>query len=393
MVITSLIRKVFFSVITILFATNSFSADLVRIYALAEKNDPVYQQEISTHRAILESKPQAWSQLLPSLDISANTRRNAQDITTSGSSIGADGEIDFNSHGYSLNLSQPLFRRDRFIALSQADSQIKESEAKLAKSQQNLIVSVSESYFNVLRGLDNLVFAEIETKSLNRQLEQANQRFEVGLSAITDVQEAQAGYDLAVAQEIVAINAIDNAKEEIRELTGEYIDDFDGLSENIALIRPDPEEIDSFIAVTENDQTNLLSALLAKHLGVRQTLIHVSTTEYIPAMKVIGLDAVVSKNMCTVTEILEYIKSDEKHLITNFEDVEVEAIELRPNPGSIVTRKILGNIKFPNSSIIGSINHRGHVSIPHADTQISDEDSVLVFSLPSAISKVEKLFD
>ena len=155
----------------------------------------------------------------------------------------------------------------------------------------------------------------------------------------------------------------------------------------------DPEEIDSFIAVTENEQTNLLSALLAKHLGVRQTLIHVSTTEYIPAMKVIGLDAVVSKNMCTVTEILEYIKSDEKHLITNFEDVEVEAIELRPNPGSIVTRKILGNIKFPDSSIIGSINHRGHVSIPHADTQISDEDSVLVFSLPSAISKVEKLFD
>ena len=70
-----------------------------------------------------------------------------------------------------------------------------------------------------------------------------------------------------------------------------------------------------------------------------------------------------------------------------------EAIELRPNPGSIVTRKILGNIKFPDSSIIGSINHRGHVSIPHADTQISDEDSVLVFSLPSAISKVEKLFD
>ena len=69
--------------------------------------------------------------------------------------------------------------------------------------------------------MDNLVFAEIETKSLNRQLEQANQRFEVGLSAITDVQEAQAGYDLAVAQEIVAINAIDNAKEEIRELCGD----------------------------------------------------------------------------------------------------------------------------------------------------------------------------
>ena len=285
MVIASLIRKVFFSVITILFATNSFSADLVRIYALAEKNDPVYQQEISTHRAILESKPQAWSQLLPSLDISANTRRNAQDITTSGSSIGADGEIDFNSHGYSLNLSQPLFRRDRFIALSQADSQIKESEAKLAKSQQNLIVSVSESNFNVLRGLDNLVFAEIETKSLNRQLEQANQRFEVGLSAITDVQEAQAGYDLAVAQEIVAINAIDNAKEEIRELTGEYIDDFDGLSENIALIRPDPEEIDSWTELSIKQNLDVSAANFALEIArkeiKKQSAAHLPTVDIV----------------------------------------------------------------------------------------------------------------
>ena len=110
------IKKVFFLITAILFTTSSLSADLATIYSLAEKNDPNYQQNISTHHAILESKPQARSQLLPSLDITANTKRNAQDITTSGSSIGSDGEIDFNSHGYSLNLSQPLFRRDRFIA-------------------------------------------------------------------------------------------------------------------------------------------------------------------------------------------------------------------------------------------------------------------------------------
>ena len=188
------------------------------------------------------------------MDISANTRRNAQDITTSGSSIGADGEIDFNSHGYSLNLSQPLFRRDRFIALSQADSQIKESEAKLAKAQQNLIIKVSKSYFNVLKSLDNLEFAKTEVTSLKRQLDQANQKFEVGLSAITDVQEAKAGYDLAVAQEIQAINKIDNAKEEVRELTGEYIDQFSVLGKDILLVKPNPEVIDSWteLAIKQN---------------------------------------------------------------------------------------------------------------------------------------------
>ena len=256
------IKKIFLSITVILFTTNSLSADLTSIYSLAERNDPNYQQVISKHRAVLESRPQARSQLLPSLDITANTKRNKQDIT-SGSTFGSDGEIDFNSHGYSLNLSQPLFHRDRFIALSQADSQIKESEAKLAKAQQDLIISVSETYFNVLRSIDNLDFAKIEVKSLNRQLEQANQRFEVGLSAITDVQEAQAGYDLAIAQEIEAINGIDNAKEEVRELTGKYIDDFDGLGENITLIKPVPENIDNWSELSIKQNLDISAANFA----------------------------------------------------------------------------------------------------------------------------------
>ena len=257
-----LIKKIFFSFAVILYTTSSLSADLTSIYSLAERNDPNYQQVISKHRAALESRPQARSQLLPSLDITANTKRNNQDITSS-STFGSDGEIDFNSHGYSLNLSQPLFHRDRFIALSQADSEIKESEAKLAKAQQDLIISVSETYFNVLRSVDNLEFAKIEVESLSRQLEQANQRFEVGLSAITDVQEAQAGHDLAVAQKIQAINGIDNAKEEIRELTGEYIDEFDGLGENITLIKPVPEDISSWADLSIEQNLDISAANFA----------------------------------------------------------------------------------------------------------------------------------
>ena len=250
----SYLKKIFILISTIIVSINCLSADLTSIYFLAEKNDPTYQQEISKHRAVTESRPQALAKLLPSLNLSGNTKRNAQDITTSGSSVGADGEIDFNSHGYSLSITQPLFRRDDFIALAQADSQIKESEAKLAKAQQNLIIKVSKSYFNVLKSLDNLEFAKTEVTSLKRQLDQANQKFEVGLSAITDVQEAKAGYDLAVAQEIQAINKIDNAKEEVRELTGEYIDQFSVLGKDILLVKPNPEVIDSWteLAIKQN---------------------------------------------------------------------------------------------------------------------------------------------
>lgn len=152
------------------------------------------------------------------------------------------------------------------------------------------------------------------------------------------------------------------------------------------------DEVDSFVAVTENEQTNLLSALLAKHLGARQTIIHVSKTEYIRVMKVIGLDAVVSKNMSTVNAILEYIKSGQRLSIINFEDIAVEALELNPAPNSKITKHELKDIKFPGASVVGAVNHHGHISIPSGDTQITEEDTVLVFAFPRFISKVEKLF-
>ena len=152
------------------------------------------------------------------------------------------------------------------------------------------------------------------------------------------------------------------------------------------------EELDSFIAVTQNEQTNLLSSLLAKHLGATQTIVHVSTTDYIPAMKVIGLDSVVSKNMSTVNAILEYIKSDQTVSITSFENIDVEALEFNPAPGSPVTKVPLGEVGFPAQSIVGAVNHHGHISIAAGDTQLTEDDTALMFARPDYISQVEKLF-
>ena len=200
-------------------------------------------------------------------------------------------------------------------------------------------------------------------------------------------------YDL---QEEINVRLVDKNRDKAQMLASELNKTLvlNGDGTDIEFLRLENlEELDSYIALTENEQTNLLSALLAKHLGARQTMIHVSTPEYIPAMKMIGLDAVVSKNMCTVNEILEYIKSDEKLVVTNFEDIDVEAVEFSPEPGSKITQKPLGEISFPTASVIGAINHHGHVSIAHGDTEITDEDTVLVFSLPDSIPKVEKLFN
>ncbi len=233
-------------------------ADLLSVYQLAEENDPVYLGEAAAYRAVLESRPQALSGLLPDVSLRINTDRREQDIS-SARQFGDTGEFSFNNRGYTLNVSQPLFRYDRFIALQQSDTEINQAEAELARAKQDLIVRTAERYFQVLADRDNLKFARAEVKALSRQLEQAQQRLDVGLGTITDVQEAQAGYDLAVAQEIRALNAIGNAREAVRELTGDYIDLFSVLGEQMPLISPEPAIIDNWTQLSLEQNLNVIA--------------------------------------------------------------------------------------------------------------------------------------
>jgi outer membrane protein len=270
---------------SLFFSLNSMAADLLSVYKLAEKNDPTYLQEKASYRATLEARPQAISQLLPSVNLSADTTRFDQDIS-SGNNFGSAGEVNFNSRGYSLDITQPIYRRDRFISLDQADSEIKQAEAELTQAQQDLMIRIAERYFDVLSAKDNLEFAQAEVKSLSRQLEQANQRFEVGLSAITDVQEAQAGYDLAIAQEILALNAIDNAEEAMRELTGDYVTNLAALGNQISLVRPDPETIESWTSLSLEQNLGMVAARHAAETA-REEIARQNAGHY-PTLDLIG---------------------------------------------------------------------------------------------------------
>ena len=154
------------------------------------------------------------------------------------------------------------------------------------------------------------------------------------------------------------------------------------------------QDADSFIAVTESEQTNLLSGMLAHHLGVKQSVIHVSTTEYMPIVQEIGVGSVLSKNMSTVNSILRFIASDETETsVMTFDEIDVEVIEFHPEPGSKVTKLPLEEINFPEDSIVGMTNHHGTLSIARGSTQLSDEDNVLVFAKSQAVPKLKRLFE
>jgi trk system potassium uptake protein TrkA len=152
-------------------------------------------------------------------------------------------------------------------------------------------------------------------------------------------------------------------------------------------------EIDSYIAVTENERTNLLSGFLAHHLGVKQAIMHMITTDYLPIIQEIGIGAVVSKNMSTVNTIIREIRSDQSEVsLITFDELDVEAIEIMPEPGSRVTQFPLSEIDFPKESIVGVINHHGHLSIARGDSQVTHEDTVLAFAKNKVVPKLRKLF-
>jgi len=174
------------------------------------------------------------------LDVS--TAKKDQDIRK-GSAKGIKERYSFTEEGIDLTVTQPIYHKDLWVQLDKAKIGMKQADFTLALARQKLIVRVAERYFDVLRAMDEVVFARAEKEAADKQLRQARRRFEVGLIAITDVQEAKAGFDVAVARKIDAKIKLDSANEALRETTGEYFPDPDPLGEEIQLLFPKPNDI------------------------------------------------------------------------------------------------------------------------------------------------------
>ncbi len=243
-------------------AATAQGEDLRDVYRLAQESDPQLRAAEAGHRAALEARPQSRAALLPSVNFTAQTQWNQVEIKKP---TAADN--DYNSSNYSLSLRQAVYHHDYYVQLRQADAGIAQADAQYGSAQQALIVRVAEAYFNLLAAGDNLRFAQAEKTAIGQQLRQTQQRFEVGLSAITDVHEAQAGYDAAVAQEIVAQNQLENTREVLREITGREHTTLTPLAGEIPLQSPDPVSIDQWVETALQQNLQLLAAEAATHIA------------------------------------------------------------------------------------------------------------------------------
>ena len=222
--------------------------DLVEVFELALASDPEFLASGATHRASQEVLPQALAELRPRARATLDTRWNERQ--RSG---------DYRSESLVLSIEHPVYRRDRRIAVDQADSRIAKADALYAAARQDLVVRVAGRYFGVLEAEDELGFAQATLEAFEQQLAQSRQRFEVGLIAITDVEEAKAGFDLSRAQLIAAQNALDIAREALRETTGAYQERLAPLRET-HLVMPEPADIDQWTAIALERNLRLVAA-------------------------------------------------------------------------------------------------------------------------------------
>ncbi|MBI2620566.1 MAG: Trk system potassium transporter TrkA [Ignavibacteriales bacterium] len=151
-------------------------------------------------------------------------------------------------------------------------------------------------------------------------------------------------------------------------------------------------DMDAYIAVTRDEEDNIISCLMAKHLGVKKAIAHVEKLDYIPLANAIGIDALVNKKLSAANEILKFVRKGQIVSVATLHGVDAEVIEMVAQKGAAVTKKPLKDLRFPDGAIIGCVIHNGSVSIPVGSTRINPLDRVVVFTLPAALREVEKFF-
>jgi outer membrane protein len=266
-------------VILLITGLNLNADNLLDIYNEALINDPTYKAAEFSYLADKEIVVQGRSALLPSLTLSGSTNWNEYYQNK-------ELQQEYNSFSTSASLSQPLFRLDTWFNYKQSKSLTNAAEADFAFEQQNLLVRTAELYFGVLRAIDNLNAGVSEEKAIKKQLDQAKQRFEVGLSAITGVQEAQLAYDLSKASRINLEGRLYSSREALNALIGREIFSLDELGNSLLIESPNPTSKEEWVKLALSNNYQLKAALLRKDAARNNA--KSSASNHLPKIDIVG---------------------------------------------------------------------------------------------------------
>jgi len=235
--------------------------DLLQIYRDALANDPVLGSARATWAATQENVPQARAGLLPTVGLAANATES--DFYERIHVDPAEKVRErFPQLNYTVSASQPLYRAQNSIALAQAKQQVGQSDIVLSSAQQDLIVRVTQAYFDVLLARFNIELTESQKAAVSENLAQAKRNFEVGTATITDTNDAQAKYDQIVAQEIAARTDLDNKLAALRAIIGHFPTELRRFGDKFDPQLPSPNALDPWVeqALSQNLQVRIAQA-------------------------------------------------------------------------------------------------------------------------------------
>ena len=275
----NLVKLIIFSLSFSLISSFLKGENLEEIYELALKNDPLLKAAEATYRAGKENKAQGRAGLLPTLSISGSSNWNEYRVL--------DQIIDqYNSNNYSGRLSQPVFRMDKWFQFKRGKSLSDSAQAEFGYQQQETMIRVASAYFNVLNSIDSLNAARAEEKAIGKQKDLAKKRFEVGLAAITEVQETQAAYDLTVVSRISREAQLDSARETLNSIVGKEITLLSPLKENFEISLPDPLDRESWVTLGLKNNLQLKSAKFQREAAKHSA--RAATSNHLPQIDIVG---------------------------------------------------------------------------------------------------------
>jgi outer membrane protein len=259
---------------------NAQAADLIQVYQQALANDATYASARAALDAGRERITQGRSGLLPTIQASGSNTRNTGDFTpfNVGELTVGDGGLGFvsateaNNHQnvYTVSLTQPLFNWALWQTYQQSKLAQAASEATFAQARQDLITRVAQAYFDVLTAQDNLTSTQAQKVATTEQLASAKRNFEVGTQTITDTHEAQAAYDLVVAQEFAAINDLDNKRTALQVIIGQVPGELAPLRTGVTISAPEPAAVEPWVSSAEGQNFAVISAQLSLEIAKRE---------------------------------------------------------------------------------------------------------------------------
>lgn len=269
----------------LLAAGTAQGADLLSVYREAQG----YDAQFASARAATEAGRQALAQgragLLPTVAATANNGRTDLDYRAHSPATTA-ADLKYHSSGWAVSLSQPLFRWERWAGYNQAQYRVAQTEAQFDQAKQDLILRTAQAYFDVLQATEVLSAAEANKQAITEQREEAKRAFEVGTKTVVEVHDAQARYDLATAQEIVARNDLLVKRQQLRLLAGKDFETLKGLKAGANVPAPQPADGEKWAETAEQAAAAVQAALA--QLGASEQEVSKQRAGHLPALDLVA---------------------------------------------------------------------------------------------------------